>query len=151
MIRLLLYLDKHTRGKCSLNTFKHPRWPHCFSNFNPSTLSLHFRIKFKHLETMSTEASTSTAVDAAIFQPSNLSPAEVLVRATTDIKASVTTLRGTKDVEVWKQVHRRIWDSLVSVSSLLFVTTTEFLCRCLSAGSFLTCLAAPVCQRFLSL
>ena len=151
MIRLLLYLDKHTHEKCLLNTFKHPQWPHCFLNFNPSTLSLHFRITFRHLKTMSTEASTSTAVDAAISQPSNLSPTEVLVRATTDIKASVTMLRGTKDAEVWKQVHWHIWDSLVSVSSLLFVTTTEFLCRCLSAGSFLTCLAAPVCQRFLSL
>ena len=151
MIRLLLYLDKHTREKCSLNTFKHPQWPHCFLNFNPSTLSLHFCITFRHLKTMSTEASTSITIDATIPQPSNLSPMEVLICATTDIKASVTMLRGTKDVEVWKQVHWHILDSLVSVSSLLFITTTEFFCRCLSTGSFLTCLGAPVCQWFLSL
>ena len=63
---------------------------------------------------MSTEASTSTAVVPAIVPP-NLSPTEVLVCATTDIKAAITTLRGTKDAEVWKQVHRHIWDALVSL------------------------------------
>ena len=77
---------------------------------------------------MSSEPSTSAIVTPAIVAPTAVtsSPAEVLIRATTDIKVSVTQLRGTKDVEVWKQVHERIWESLVSVSSPFFVTAASF-------------------------